>query len=360
MDSKNAVIKGTIILATLAFVLIAMLFTELSLRHSGYEPGWYYTGLREVSDPQIDSAKQVTRITPDSFNVVKFVWRDYPLNRQGFISTIDYDSVVLAKVNKRKVMVIGDSFTEGSVPSYDSSYVARLGRMMPDIFFLNFGVGGTDPLNYELILKKYLPIVRPDLVIVAFCGGNDQMIGDNRKPQNKYPIMWNTNFAWGGIDTRIPSSISHSPNEYFPSADSMYRFLYHYYHINGIYRSTLAKVMSKTCVTTRLWFVSHPEPPNMFSQGDGTTTSYCHEHLLEMKRLCDTSQVPMMIAYIPPKDRLGYKMVFPYLAGDSYYPTMTASDYDNGNPMDIHWGSKGHENFALFLKPIIERKLAKN
>ena len=73
--------------------------------------------------------------------------------------------------------------------------------------------------------------------------------------------------------------------------------------------------------------------------------------------MCDANHVKMILAYIPPKDRLSYTIGFPYMQADCYYPTMQAADYDNGHPMDIHWGDKGHETFSLFLKPIVEKYL---
>ena len=339
-------------------IILFILLGEYYYVRQGYEPGWYYSGIRVVNIPQIDSVRQVTRITDDSINVVNYIWGDYHLNKQGFISTFDYDSPTLCHLRKRKVMVIGDSFTEGSIPVYDSSFVARLNRIMPYLEFLNFGVGGTDPLNYRLILKKYLPMVKPDLVIIAFCGDNDEMQGDDHLPQSRYPIMWNTNFIWGGIETRLPRSLARKGNEYYPNVDSMYRFLFHHYHINGISPSLISRLMAQTRLTTRLWFlINQSEVKNLYGQGDGSGICYCHQHLKAMKELCNSYGVKMILAYIPPKKNLGYRIKFPYMQQDCYYPVMSAADYDTGDPVDIHWANKGHETFARFLKSIVEKKV---
>jgi len=74
-------------------------------------------------------------------------------------------------LNKRKpsrIIVFGDSFTEGDGAPQDSCYPAKLAEMLKDSFeVLNAGVRGSDPVfgfkNLEDRLLKY----RPDIVIQA-------------------------------------------------------------------------------------------------------------------------------------------------------------------------------------------------
>lgn len=74
---------------------------------------------------------------------------------------------------KKRVLVIGDSFTFGWGVEYDKSWVGLLAQQFPDIEFLNLGQGGNHPGDHVQIARKAIPLLKPDVVIVGVLQAND-------------------------------------------------------------------------------------------------------------------------------------------------------------------------------------------
>src|SRR5690606_25963503 len=100
--------------------------------------------------------------------IIDFV--DCPINEEGFksISFKNYQA------SKPSVLHIGDSFTWGHNSTNKSLCFADLllAREFPGF---NTGISGTDPLQYKLIAEKWIPELKPDIVMVHFFLGNDIM-----------------------------------------------------------------------------------------------------------------------------------------------------------------------------------------
>ncbi len=72
----------------------------------------------------------------------------------------------------RRVAVLGDSFTWGVGVEEPDLFVSLLEQRLPATEGLNFGVVGYGPVQHVLLTDKVLS-VSPDVVVVAFCLGND-------------------------------------------------------------------------------------------------------------------------------------------------------------------------------------------
>jgi hypothetical protein len=97
---------------------------------------------------------------------------EHPINEDGFRGIsfqTNYDSL-----DKIKVLLIGDSYVWGlsSEPVFNSYSDILLSK---DYIVFNAGIPGTDPAQYAAIAKKYIPILKPDIVIVNFYVANDFM-----------------------------------------------------------------------------------------------------------------------------------------------------------------------------------------
>lgn len=87
-----------------------------------------------------------------------------------------------------RIAVLGDSFTEARQVDIADTFWNRLERRLqgrPEfaarkIEVLNFGIGGYGTAQELITLKLHALGFSPDLVIVAFCPGND--LADNSKP----------------------------------------------------------------------------------------------------------------------------------------------------------------------------------
>jgi lysophospholipase L1-like esterase len=91
-------------------------------------------------------------------------WR--PTNSLGFG---DVEWPVAKKLNEKRILALGDSFTEGDGAPYDSTFVSLLKNKLlnaGDTFYtMNAGVCGSDPFHNYIFLKNKLLVYRPDLVI---------------------------------------------------------------------------------------------------------------------------------------------------------------------------------------------------
>jgi lysophospholipase L1-like esterase len=69
-----------------------------------------------------------------------------------------------------RVMVLGDSITYGAGVAEEWTYPALLTkRFAPKVEFLNLGISGYQSEDILRLLKKYLPILKPDLVFYGVC-----------------------------------------------------------------------------------------------------------------------------------------------------------------------------------------------
>jgi len=79
-----------------------------------------------------------------------------------------------------RIMVLGDSLTFGAGLSYDERYSYLLQQCLnkkggqKKVEILNFGVPGASTSRERNILKEYLNVVQPDLILVGFCFNDPQ------------------------------------------------------------------------------------------------------------------------------------------------------------------------------------------
>jgi hypothetical protein len=79
--------------------------------------------------------------------------------------------------NKRpgvfRIAALGDSFAVGPTVPFSDNFLTRLETTLPSTEVYNFGVSGTGPREYSLILSRDVWTYRPDFVLVSVFVGND-------------------------------------------------------------------------------------------------------------------------------------------------------------------------------------------
>jgi lysophospholipase L1-like esterase len=70
-----------------------------------------------------------------------------------------------------QIAAVGDSFTHGECVSREKSFMGLVRARYPAT--LNLGVSGTGPLSQLAIIREYLPLLRPKVVLWVFFAGND-------------------------------------------------------------------------------------------------------------------------------------------------------------------------------------------
>jgi hypothetical protein len=217
-----------------------------------------------------------------------------PLNSEGFRG-IDIDLIHDEKI---KIMLVGDSFGWGlsATPIYNS---------YPDILLAkgylvyNFGIPGTDPPQYEKIVEKYLPLIKPDVVIVTFSHATD-FIAFPRIPNQFEPIEHQTNKGF----------IQSNPLGYFMDFEDAYQY---YFNISIIPTeiSTFNYLFAKSNVTTQLWRVlfllkitNHPLLSQYIEVEDLEYISRAKvvaPYFKKISEICENNNVKLINVVIPSK-----------------------------------------------------------
>jgi lysophospholipase L1-like esterase len=84
---------------------------------------------------------------------------------QGFSAE---DSAQVADSRVPKILTLGDSSTLGYGVPPDRSYAERLDAMLPDMHVVNLGVSGYTSYQGLRVLEKYVPLLKPSLIIISF------------------------------------------------------------------------------------------------------------------------------------------------------------------------------------------------
>ncbi|MBI3519110.1 MAG: SGNH/GDSL hydrolase family protein [Bacteroidetes bacterium] len=356
------------------FLIFISLFIllEIILRLCGMVPGNLIDDFKVQENPTYEP-----RFYADE-NGINYIIKDATtlmlgtvINNQGFRSRINYtpqtvDSIRKA-TNKKIVMIIGDSFVEGccadTVTNSFPDLISRQGRYI----ILNMGISGTDPLQYKLVAQKFVPLLKPDLVVTAFYFGND-ILNLKRIPEPNVPLTFPfKDNKW--IFAIAPNHLSGKTNYNFKSAEEAYRFYVNNYTLHGENRNWFEKIIkhsvcfSKIYLATqhqwlqRKWAKSHPGYTVNANQ-------IAYDNLNTIKAECVKDSSNYLFVGIPAPTEATenlkekYKSVFNDI--EWYSPdNLTKEDYDGMN-MSNHLNNAGHKKYADFLTELIDKKIGKN
>lgn len=205
---------------------IMLFLVELFFVFSGSKKTLYenmYSFYISPYDPQIhthhhiwDPYKTSHQLTSSEYSFFR------PTNSEGFADVEWKSDVHIAPL--KKIIALGDSFTEGDGANYDSSYVAGLNHiLMPDsiYFVMNGGICGSDPFENYMNLKDRLMVYQPEIVIqtisandiytdISIKGGFERFIANDSlqyKPapywEPLYALSYTSRFffEWLGYDS---------------------------------------------------------------------------------------------------------------------------------------------------------------
>jgi hypothetical protein len=204
------------------------------------------------------------------------------------------------------------------------------------------------------VARKYVPLLKPDFVVVNFYIGND-IVYYERKPEPYVPVLYSTN---AGNLLSCPEGI------YFNTPEEAYSYTLAHFNIpkeDSRYNS----LSSKTVLSTLLWIAITKWKPNwtMFRYNDyyeqiekvKTLTPYSDLQLREIKRIAGHNGADFMLIAIPKYD--GEKFIFPkdyplLFAGLDYHvPPINKEHYMNRE--DGHYNDLGHAMHAEFIDSLV-------
>ena len=160
--------------AALALALLTLLALEIVLSFAGYALYYPYV-------PPVDSVEQVDWISCDELGCLYVQaevqtacrqghFREYRtcvINAQGYGDTEDF--VYREDLpDYTRILMLGDSFTQGFSADYGSSFVELLEANLPEAMVWNGGLTGTGTAQALVTLEAFAPVMQPNLVVLGF------------------------------------------------------------------------------------------------------------------------------------------------------------------------------------------------
>lgn len=226
--------------------------------------------------------------------------------------------------NAIRILMLGDSFTQGNEVSVDKTFSKILERRLNQnsgrtYEVINAGVRGGSPLQYYLWLKNEGLALKPDIIILNFYLGND--ITD--------ALMFNIATDSAGIATQLTLK-----DTYVDSAGYLRRIATHF---------SLCE-LSAFC---RLYLRPKPKVSSWNSQAWEIT----RRHLLAINQLTQNRPILTFIPEATNFDTPLRQLLLDFAAQNNipvidFTPRLDSSMYDN---FDQHWNQSGHERAAEVL-----------
>ncbi len=236
---------------------------------------------------------------------------------------------------KRKVLVVGDSFTEGETVSAGETYYEQLGRMRPDLEIFGIGGGGFGTLQEYLLVDGSVDEIKPALVIVQM-HPND-VINNSHALESRSTTDNNqlTRPYWedGRIVSRFPENPGWGP-------------LY-----NLARRSYLLRLVNVNLTFLRAKSLGSIE---QFARQDDPDVARAVTTTVELLQMIQKrAGVPVAAFSVRPDRAVGFWSVSDVCrrAGVEFIPGIgeavesahAAGEKVSGLPVDAHWNRRGHE-----------------
>jgi hypothetical protein len=313
-----------------------------------------FTPSQSLSEFEIFAKTILENSEHDDSDSLLIEYFHHPVNRDGFRSV----SFSQSPQNKKKVLLVGDSFTYGltAKPIYNSFADVLLAR---GYWVYNTGISGTDPAQYLAVAQKYIPLLNPDIVIVNICTYND-IVAYAREVEFNKPPEYLTNAGF------FQSSIKGN----FYSMNDAYEFYQSLVTIPT--NSFFNKLMSKSAISTLVWrmlhkikLVQHNTFDEYMSNAEESSETQIETTLTYLNKIKEVGAVygvPIVISFLPDKgmfteveeefipmddERVLYLMD---KTGNHYPSNFLISDFAEGN--DAHFNNQGHSKYASYLEQI--------
>ncbi len=218
-------------------------------------------------------------------------------------------------------------------------------------------MSATDVAQYLAVAKEYIPVLKPDIVIVNFYLGND--ITYYKRDVLPYtPVFFYTN---AGV------LMSCTQGEYFKNKEEAYDLYLHQWSVPEN-DNIINCVMAQTVITTMAWRAlvkfklanyGISDVAKYYHEADKRKYAkpYCNEELKQLKKIADENGATFILSSIPEVYTYTFntKKDFPDLFEGLDYVEMNVnkSDYklDDG-----HFNDAGHKRYADFLIQQIEAR----
>ncbi|MCB9225536.1 MAG: SGNH/GDSL hydrolase family protein [Chitinophagales bacterium] len=341
--NKEIIFKVYLLTASLFLIEISFSFINVNRLLNIEYRGKLITQDLEIRPKYRADEKGINTMLPESI----YLREGYIVNKQGFRSNYTFTTTYIDSLKQlgKVIMFVGDSHTEGMwAEPIDSSFVDLIDQR-EDAFSLNFGISGTDPLQYKLIAQKYLLKIKPDMVILNFFMGNDIQYY-KRILEPFHPVYYDTN---AGNIMAFQNGI-----EYHTAETAYNNVLKQMYLIPTNFNQ---KIVAKSSVLTQVWKVGvklgFSSCSNSVPHAEPLKSPACNEEIEQIIQICKENNSKFELIVIPDYLYAKTKVEeFPHLFENiDYVYSPIPKKYYNMN--DGHFNDIGHEEYALFLDSII-------
>jgi hypothetical protein len=348
--------KFKVIFFQLAFLLCLLLVVEFALRKMGYKPGDMkpnWLNFKPVDSlyvvPDFYTNNEGLLLADSSF----FAGRKVHINEEGFRSP-DFAKL---DSNKKKVLFIGDSFTWGmSAQPVENNCFVDLVRNETNYEVINLGIPATDPPQYFLLARKYIPRFKPAMTFVIFFMGNDLMMEDRQIIPNE-PFYYYTNA--GAILADIDG-------HHFKSAQEAYDYFVndkYYLHKPDNY---FEWIVSKSALLSRLYSLRFRIEEKLRYEKMVKETSTTKKYLKGIQAIGRLYHVPVKFVLVPEikeanMDLEDYKKKYSDILLDSELKNdwliFKNAKSDFRDYPDAHLNNAGHRHYADYLESYLKSSL---
>lgn len=334
MPSTRTTIFFRVILLTVSLAA-GLLIGELSLRYWGI-----YASYRE----KIAGSDY---ISPYTMQQKKGWFHIYEPNAQVQINSAEFKHAVQCnsvglddvewtkeKKTRTRIVVLGDSFAEGTGAPRDSSYAMLLQQLLDSTEVMKCGVGGSDPFYSYILLKEKIAAYKPDIIVMGINssdiyetvlrGGLSRFGADGNTHYSKQPPWWEPYYA-------------------------------RYYLVRLFMHKVLG--YNRFLFSQQQWQTENNQALNLLCGLTDTTVAWCRQSnarciflfnplLYEMKQ--DTTDCQPIISYAQAK---GYQVI-------NLKTYMQQNGVNNSNINRYFWLQDTHntaEGYALFARALKEQ-----
>lgn len=258
---------------------VRLLFAVQGYTVGSFAPNWFPKVEKGVT-PHYDGSYY----TDDSglFRASQHFWQKEGLavNSFGFIGK----EWLPLDTTKPRLLLLGDSFAWGAgAQPIDSSYAAKLAQQ--SVFNVyNTGIPGADPAQYQLVAERYIPLLKPDVVVVCVYMGND-LVADVRVPKPREILYYPTDKGW------FPG---YYKGMYFNSLHHSYEFYQRLYSPRGWFQQLVCHTAIGTALYSLPLRLQEREERRVLEQSNVT-----NQHLLAVKALADAHGAKLVVVPIP-------------------------------------------------------------
>jgi hypothetical protein len=180
-----------------------------------------------------------------------------------------------------RVAALGDSFLVGPVVPFRENFLMLLQAHLPGTEVCNFGVSGAGPREYNMIVRRDVLAMRPDLVLVCLFVTND-VVEELPTPRHLDPRQHSVYWLWKHLAAPRPSS----PDPVAPGSEELLD--------HRIRTGTLSPADFARLETMRLAVCRVPTPPGIEKKWRRTW-----KDLDSLLRACGREGVPVAFVLVP-------------------------------------------------------------